>query len=274
MCFELAVTKGSPTPEDRETPAAVLHRDPPGPRPHRDRGAEPVRGESRGGCHADRPARTAVGATCGPKMAIIGPFLAGSRTVLGPAESHRAAVARQRVWSARDRRRRRRTIWVRSARVETAELPWSIVELGLSSVEPQRRPQIVRRRRSQRPSAGSQRGRPGARDPAARAGPRRLARHPAAVREEVDRSCAPWGLTGGGQAGHPGDRHRESASMPGAAGPSPSVPSLRPGRADPGPAAQGSVRAACPALSRRRRARCILASSRWSTTSPRTHART
>ena len=31
---------------------------------------------------------------------ITGPFLAGLTTVLGPAESHGAAVARQRVWKA------------------------------------------------------------------------------------------------------------------------------------------------------------------------------
>ena len=31
---------------------------------------------------------------------ITGPFLAGLTTVLGPAEGHSAAAARQRVWSA------------------------------------------------------------------------------------------------------------------------------------------------------------------------------
>ena len=31
---------------------------------------------------------------------ITGPFLSGLTTVLGPAESHRDSVARQRVWSA------------------------------------------------------------------------------------------------------------------------------------------------------------------------------
>ena len=31
---------------------------------------------------------------------ITGPFLAGLTTVLGPADGHGAAAARQRVWSA------------------------------------------------------------------------------------------------------------------------------------------------------------------------------
>ena len=67
---------------------------------------------------------------------ITGPFLAGLTTVLGPADGHSAAAARQRVWSALIADATPYNLGAK-ARSAAAELPWSIVEIGLSSVAPQ-----------------------------------------------------------------------------------------------------------------------------------------
>ena len=68
---------------------------------------------------------------------LADPFLAELATVLGPANSHRAAAARQRVWSAviADATPYNLGALARSERPEKATLPWSIVELGLSSID-------------------------------------------------------------------------------------------------------------------------------------------
>ena len=62
---------------------------------------------------------------------IIGPFLAGLTTVLGPAEGHRAAVARQRVWSALVADATPYNLGASAHTQAAVELPWSIVDLGL-----------------------------------------------------------------------------------------------------------------------------------------------
>src|SRR5262245_53837617 len=99
VCFELAMAKGPPAQWDHETATATLRE-----------------------IHGGRD-RMAIGAlneyvTNGDVVAklsrqldrswrdvraddtITGPFLAGLSTVLGPAQGHTAAAARQRVWSA------------------------------------------------------------------------------------------------------------------------------------------------------------------------------
>jgi len=122
----------------------------------------------------------------------VGPFLADLSTVLGPANSHRATAARQRVWSAVIADATPYNLGA-LARVQTAELPWSIVNIGLSSVAPQRRPQI---------SGGSDSDRPLDRSVVDRVRAtlrRALDRNalpdiPLLCAEEVDRACAPWGL--------------------------------------------------------------------------------
>ncbi len=130
--------------------------------------------------------------TCGPASTVTGPFLAELGTVLGPANSHRAAAARQRVWSAVIADATPYNLGA-LARMETAELPWSIVELGLSSVEPQRQPRIADGSDSDRPLDRSVVDR-------VRATLRRaldrdaLPDIPLLCEEEVDRASAPWGL--------------------------------------------------------------------------------
>jgi hypothetical protein len=196
VCFELAVTKGRPIPEDRDTPAAVLHDIHQG----RDRTAIEVLNQYMASPDVVVLLTDQLDRSWGDVHAehvVIDPFLARLTTMLGSAGSHGAAVARQRVWSAviADPTPYRLGAL---ARVETAQLPWSIVTLGLSSVVPQQRPQI--------------RGDPGGLDndrpldrsvvDRVRATLRRaldrdaLPDIPLLCDEEVDRACAPWGLLG------------------------------------------------------------------------------
>jgi hypothetical protein len=191
VCFELAVTKGPPAPQDRETAAAVL--------------ADIHQGRDRTGIEvlhqyvadpdvvaklADQLDRSWRDVR--PGETVTGPFMAELGTVLGPAGSHRAAAARQRVWSAVIADATPYNLGA-LARVDGAELPWSIVELGLTSVAPQRPPKI---------SGGSDSDRPLDRSVVdrVRATLRRaldrdaLPDVPLLCEEEVDRACAPWGL--------------------------------------------------------------------------------
>jgi hypothetical protein len=196
VCFELAVTKGGPTPEDRETPATVLHDIHQG----RDRTAIEVLNE-----YVSSPE---VAATLADQLdrswrdvlaheVVIAPFLAQLSTVLGPADSHGAAVARQRVWSAVIADATPYNLGA-LARVETSELPWSIVRLGLSSVAPQRRPLV----RSGLDDLANDRPLDRTVVDRVRATLRRaldrdaLPDIPLLCDEEVDRACAPWGLLG------------------------------------------------------------------------------
>jgi hypothetical protein len=194
VCFELAVTKGPPAPQDRETAATVLTDIHQG----RDRTAIEVLHQyvaspdvvARLADQLDRSWRDVR-----PGRTVTGPFLAELGTVLGPASSHRAAAARQRVWSAviADATPYDLGAIARLAGPEAAELPWSIVELGLSSVEPQRQPRIAGDADSDRPLDRSVVDR-------VRATLRRaldrdaLPDIPLLCEEEVDRASAPWGL--------------------------------------------------------------------------------
>jgi hypothetical protein len=196
VCFELAVTKGPPAPLDRETVTAVLgdiHRG-------RDRTAIEVLREYMAGPETvaaladqlDRSWRDVRADETGEDL--VGPLLAALSTVLGPADSHRASAARQRVWSAVIASAAPYSLGA-LARVSAAELPWSIIEIGLSSVAPQRQPGI---------GGGSDNDRPLDRSVVdrVRATLRRALNRdalpdiPLLCAEEVDRACAPWGILG------------------------------------------------------------------------------
>ena len=191
VCFELAVTKGAPSQQDRDTATAVLreiHND-------RDRTGIEVLNQyvadpaviARLARQLDRSWRDVRA-----DGAITGPFLAGLTTVLGPADGRRAEVARQRVWSALIADATPFNLGAR-AHSEPDELPWSIVELGLSSVSPQQPPPICADSESDRPLNRGVVDR-------VRATLRRaldrdeLPDIPRLCAEEVDRACAPWGL--------------------------------------------------------------------------------
>src|SRR5262249_8108319 len=123
---------------------------------------------------------------------ITGPFLAGLTTVLGSADSHNATVARQRVWTALVADATPYNLGAR-AHLTSSDMPWSIVELGLSSIEPQRPPAIIGGSSSDRPLNRTVVDR--VRATLRRAMDRdELPDVPLLCAEEVDRSCAPWGL--------------------------------------------------------------------------------
>ncbi|HYB80157.1 MAG TPA: hypothetical protein VED43_00615 [Mycobacterium sp.] len=191
VCFELAVTKGPPAPQDRQTATSVLGDIHQG----RDRTAIEVLHQHVANPDVlarltDQLERSWRDVRAGDIEA--GPFLAKLSTVLGPANSHGSAAARQRVWSTMIADAAPYNLGA-LARVDNAELPWSIVELGLSSAAPQRPPTI---------SGGSDSDRPLDRSVVdrVRATLRRaldrdaLPDIPLLCEEEVDRSCAPWGL--------------------------------------------------------------------------------
>jgi hypothetical protein len=190
VCFELAVTKGAPSGDGDEA-ATVLR----GVHADRDRTGIEVLNEfvadqqvvaklSEQLRHSWRDVQA--------RDEITGPFLSGLSTVLGPAEGHRGAAARQRVWSALIADSTPYNLGAK-ARDAATELPWSIVALGLSSVEPQSRPVILGGSANDRPLSRSVVDR-------VRATLRRaldrdeLPDVPLLCAEEVDRSCAPWGL--------------------------------------------------------------------------------
>jgi hypothetical protein len=195
VCFELGVTKGAPPPHDHQTAAAVLKDIHQG----RDRTAIEVLQQYVASPDvvarlADQLDRSWRDVRAGD--ATTGPFLAELGTVLGSSTSfanrHSAAAARQRVWSAVIADSTPYNLGA-LARVEGAELPWSIVELGLSSVAPQRQPKVYGEADSDRPLDRSVVDR-------VRATLRRaldrdaLPDIPLLCEEEVDRAAAPWGL--------------------------------------------------------------------------------
>src|SRR5689334_716435 len=191
VCFELAVTRGAPSDDDHGAATTVLqaiHAD-------RDRTAIEVLNQfvadsqvvaklSEQLRHSWRDVRTGG--------EIAGPFMSGLTTVLGPAASHRDTVARQRVWSALIADATPYNLGAKAHDAATG-LPWSIVELGLSSVEPQEPPSVLGGAPTERPLNRSVVDR-------VRATLRRaldrdeLPDVPLLCAEEVDRSCAPWGL--------------------------------------------------------------------------------
>lgn len=191
VCFELAVTKGAPAQEDREAATSVLrdiHAD-------RDRTAIEVLNQFVNDPQvvaglAEQLGRSWRDVRAGDEL--TGPFLAGLTTVLGTAASHRDLVARQRVWSALVADATPYNLGA-NAHHAPDELPWSIVELGLTSVEPQRPPTIVGGTPGDRPLNRPVVDR--VRATLRRAMDRdELPDVPLLCAEEVDRSCAPWGL--------------------------------------------------------------------------------
>jgi hypothetical protein len=191
VCFELAVTRGVPSDEDHEEATTVLR----GIHDDRDRTAIEVLNQFVGDQqviaklseqlrHSWRDVRAGT--------EITGPFLSGLTTVLGPADSHRDSVARQRVWSALVADAAPYNLGA-MAHDATTGLPWSIVDLGLSSVEPQQPPTVAGGTAGDRPLNRSVVDR-------VRATLRRaldrdeLPDVPLLCAEEVDRACAPWGL--------------------------------------------------------------------------------
>lgn len=193
VCFELAVTKGPPGPHDHQTAAMVLgdiHQ-------ARDRTAIEVLQEYLAmpgvvAKLADQLDRSWGDVRPGATASATGPFLTELSTVLGPAHSHGATTARQRVWSAMIADTTPYNLGA-LAHTEADGLPWSIVGLGLSSSAPQRQPTV---------SGGSDAYRPLDRSVVdrVRATLRRaldrdaLPDIPLLCEEEVDRACAPWGL--------------------------------------------------------------------------------
>jgi hypothetical protein len=191
VCFELAVTKGAPGPDDRLTAEAVL-RD-----VHEDRDRTGIEQLNRYVSGEDVVAKLArqldrSWTDVHPGDAIPGPFLAGLSTVLGAASGHTAESARQRVWSVLIADATPYNLGAR-ARREFADLPWSIVEVGLSAIAPQQPPPMVDGVHGDRPLDRSVIDR-------VRATLRRaldrdeLPDIPLLCAEEVDRACAPWGL--------------------------------------------------------------------------------
>lgn len=193
VCFELAVTKGPPAPQDRDTAATVLgdiHRD-------RDRTAIEVLHRYVADADvvaalADQLERSWRGVRAPESATGRGEFLAELPTVLDTAGGHRAAAARRLAWSTLIGDATPYNLGA-LAHTDTTRLPWSIVELGLSSVEPQRPPLISRGSEGERPLDRSVVDR-------VRATLRRaldrgaLPDIPLLCEEEVDRACAPWGL--------------------------------------------------------------------------------
>ena len=192
VCFELAVRHGPPAERDREGAERQLrdiHSD-------RDRTAIEVLNQHVADDHvvgalSRQLARSWRDVRAGAE--ITGPFLAGLTTVLGRADGHNATVARQRVWSALVADATPYNLGAAAHR-DCAALPWSIVELGLSSVEPQQ-PPVVTGGDGERPLNRSVVDR--VRATLRRAMDRdELPDVPLLCAEEVDRACAPWGLLG------------------------------------------------------------------------------
>jgi hypothetical protein len=191
VCFELAVTKGEPGQQDDGSAEAVLRGI------HGDRDRTTIEVLNQYAADPEVVARLTEQldrswSDVRPDSEMTGPFMAGLTTVLGFAHGHSAAAARQRVWSALIADA---TPYNLGAKAHTAaiELPWSITEIGLSSVEPQPPPAIVGGPDGDRPLNRSVVDR--VRATLRRAMDRdELPDVPLLCAEEVDRSCAPWGL--------------------------------------------------------------------------------
>ena len=152
---------------------------------------------------------------------------------------------------------------------QAAELPWSIVELGLSSVEPQRH-------RRSRGGADSDRPLDRSVVDRVRATLRRaldrdaLPDIPLLCEEEVDRACAPWGLLS----------EDKQATLVAGIEVAVELAPLDPIRRQPLRSWRRRSRRGCarrptcctPGAISPRAARSIRANGRWSTTSPRSHA--
>ncbi|GAB7070878.1 hypothetical protein H7J06_19955 [Mycobacterium hodleri] len=189
ICYELSVTRGAPVPDDRDTAETVLR----GVHDDRDRTGVEVLNRHLDDDVVARLARQLELSwrDVRPGNSVAGPFLSGLTTVLGDATGHNAATARQRVWSALVADA---TPYDVGARAHTdAEIPWSIVDVGLSSVAPQPPPPVVTGQDGAPPLNRSvvDRVRATLRRALDRDG---LPDIPLLCAEEVDRACAPWGL--------------------------------------------------------------------------------
>jgi hypothetical protein len=191
VCFELAVTKGDPVQDDSVTAETILR----GIHGDRDRTAIEVLNRH---VADDRVVSTLSRqlqrswSDVRPSAAITDPFLAGLSTVLGDTAGHSESAARQRVWSALIADATPYNLGAR-AHGPAAELPWSLVDIGLSSSLPQPPPPVQGGSDTDRPLNRSVVDR-------VRATLRRaldrdeLPDVPLLCAEEVDRACSPWGL--------------------------------------------------------------------------------
>lgn len=191
VCYELAVTRGAPAPDDREAAESVLRG------VHDDRDRTGIEVLNRYVDEEQVVAQLSRQLDCSWRdvrqgTTIAGPFLAGLTTVLGAAAGHNAEMARQRVWSALIADATPYNFGAR-ARTDAADLPWSIVDIGLSSVAPQPPPPVTSVADGELPLNRSVVDR-------VRATLRRVLDRdelpdiPLLCAEEVDRACAPWGL--------------------------------------------------------------------------------
>lgn len=193
VCYELAVVKGFPRHDDSATAEAVL-RD-----VHQDRDRTAVEVLNR--YLADHRTVAALTrqlergwADVRPGDGITGPFFGGLTTVLGAADEHRARMARQRVWTAMIGDETPYNLGA-LARRDPRPLPWSIVDIGLSSIAPQQLPSVCGDAPGDRPLDRTARDR--VRATLRRAMDRdELPDIPLLCGEEIDRCCAPWGLLG------------------------------------------------------------------------------
>lgn len=191
VCFELAVTKGQPVQDDSDTAQTILR----GIHGDRDRTAIEVLNrhvaDDKVVGALTRQLR-ASWADVRPGTAITDPFLAGLTTVLGDVAGHTESAARQRVWAALVADATPYNLGAR-AHGPAPGLPWSLVDIGLSSAMPQPPPPVHGGADTDRPLNRSVVDR-------VRATLRRaldrdeLPDVPLLCAEEVDRACAPWGL--------------------------------------------------------------------------------
>lgn len=192
VAFELAVTKGLPVQDDSATPEAVLRAI------HEDRDRTAVEVLNRFVADRRTIAELSRLLECGwadvrAGAGIVDPFLGGLTTVLGRADDHRARMARQRVWTAMTADAAPHNFGA-LVRVDPTAVPWSLVGIGLASVEPQQPPDICTPL-GDRPLDRAVIDR-------VRATLRRaldrdeLPDVPTLCAEEVDRAVAPWGLLG------------------------------------------------------------------------------
>ena len=194
VCFELAVTKGEPDHGGAATAAAALHA------VHHDRGRTTI--EALNHYLASPQVLSKLSrqlqdswTDVRPGGEITGPFFAGLTTVLGPVDSHRKSVARQRVWTALIADATPYNLGAQARGAGAPQLPWSVLELGLASSLPLRPPPVSGETGGDRPLDRSVVER-------VRATLRRaldrdeLPDVPLLCAEEVDRASAPWGFLG------------------------------------------------------------------------------
>ena len=191
VCFELAVTRGAPALDGQSAAELVLR----GIHDDRDRTAIEVLNRYAASDEVIADLTRQLGESwrdVRSSEAIVEPFFAGLSTVLGIADRHNAKMARQRVWSVLIADATPYNLGAR-VRGPAPDLPWTIVDLGLSSVAPQVAPSVWAGGDGDRPLDRSVLDR--VRSTLRRGLDRdELPDIPLLCAEEVDRACAPWGL--------------------------------------------------------------------------------